>query len=122
MSLLNFFAISEKLLTWFNELKIIWSDILAISFSSSFLNAGEKVLISPPKYFLANFDSYKPEQHEPSKYSDIIGASEKVEKALRAIRIFTFVCFLSSYKISKLVCNAFLSITKHGLGNLFKSS
>ena len=74
-------------MTWFNELKIIWSDISAISFSSSFLNAGEKVLISPPKYFLANFDSYKPEQHEPSKYSDIIGASEKVEKALRAIRI-----------------------------------
>ena len=86
------------------------------------MNAGEYVLISPLKYFFANFASYKPEQHEPSKYFDIKPASEKVEKAFRAIRIFTFVSFLSSYKISKLLCNAILSITKHGLGNLFKSS
>ena len=80
------------------------------------------MLISPLKYLFANFASYKPEQHVPSKYSDIKSASEKVEKAFKAIRIFMLVSFLSSNKISKLFCNAILSITKHGLGNFFKSS
>ena len=49
------------------------------------------MLISPLKYLFANFASYKPEQHEPSKYSDIKSASEKVEKAFKAIRILIFV-------------------------------
>ena len=79
------------------------------------MNAGEYVLIFPLKYFFANFASYKPEQHEPSKYFDIKSASEKVEKAFRAIRIFMFVSFLSSYKISKLLCNAILSNYKNTL-------
>jgi hypothetical protein len=44
------------------------------------------VLTSPRKYFAANLDSYNPELQQPSKYSEIKGAREGVEKALRAIR------------------------------------
>ena len=92
----------------------------AISLNSDFLNAGENVLISPRKYFAANLDSYNPELQQPSKYSEIKGARETVEKAFRAIRIFTFVSILSFCKISKLLLKAFLSITKQGLGKEYK--
>ena len=94
----------------------------AISLNSSFLNAGEKVLISPEKYFLANLDSYNPELQQPSKYSDINGAREKVEKAFKASKIFAFDLLLSSCKIFRLNSRAFLSITKQGLGKEYKSS
>ena len=80
------------------------------------------MLTSPRKYFAANLVSYKPELQQPSKYSEIRGASDRVEKALRAIRIFTLVSNLSFFKTSKLLLKAFLSITKQGLGKEYKSN
>ena len=80
------------------------------------------MLTSPRKYFAANLVSYKPELQQPSKYSEIRGASDRVEKALRAIRIFTLVSNLSFCKTSKLLLKAFLSITKQGLGKEYKSN